>query len=262
MMQFERSKFREIPERLFHYTKPDAAWNIVTGGPAGQLCFLLKDAKSKNDSAELILGVSLLEKVRSYLSNKGQSSILEQIKNFDKVYLNSFTETGDIKHMIETYGNVRLEFDFRHIPLEVQLRECDYVKTPDVEELVKLYCKDLELTNEKRAEMRENRDCLFNYLNLQMGMIASIPLLKDVEKWGEEREWRQVFCSQPNDEFISLFQEESLRLKKTYPLHSLIGITIFADRKQKKETLRYYYRLKTWLKSKGLKTKIRIQYQW
>jgi hypothetical protein len=262
MMQFERSKFREIPERLFHYTKPDAAWNIVTGGPAGQLCFLLKDAKSKNDAAELMLGVSLLEEVRSYLSNKGQSSILEQIQNLDKVYLNSFTETGEIGHMIETYGNVRLEFDFRHIPLEVELRECDYVKSPDVEELVKLYCKDLELTNEKRAEMRENRDCLFNYLLLQMGMIMSIPLLKDVEKWGEEREWRQVFHTQENDEFVSLSPGEPLRLKKLYPLQSLIGITIFADKQQKKSTLQYYYKFKSWLMRNGLQTQIRIKYQW
>ena len=219
-MQFERSKFREIPGRLFHYTNANAAWNIVTGGPVGQLCFLLKDAKCKNDESELMLGVSLLEGVRSYLSNKGQSSILDQLQSFDNVYLNSFTETGDLGHMIKTYGNVRLEFDFSRVPLEVPLRECDYVISPDIHELVKLYCKDLEMTNEKRTEMRENIDSLINYLHLEMGMIQSIPLIKDVEVWGQEREWRQVFYSQENDEFVSLSSGEPLRLKKLYPLQN------------------------------------------
>ena len=262
MMQFERSKFRDVPERLFHYTKSDAAWNIVTGGPVGQLCFLLKDAKCKNDKSELMLGVSLLEGIRSYLTNKGQSSILDQLQCFDNVYLNSFTETGDPGYMIKTYGNVRLEFDFSRVRLEVPLRECDYVISPDIHELIMLYCQDLEMTNDKRNQMRENIGSLIDYLKLEMGLIQSIPLIKDVEVWGQEREWRQVFYSQPNDEFVSLFQEEPLRLKKTYPLHSLIGITIFADKQQKKSTLQYYYKFKSWLMRNGLQTQIRIKYQW
>ena len=260
MMQFERSKFREVPKCLFHYTKSSAAWNIVTGGPVGQLCFLLKDSKCKNDESELMLGVSLLEGVRSHLFNKGQSSILDQLRSFDNIYLNSFTETGTVEHMIKTYGNVRLEFDFTRVPLEVPLRECDYVISPDIDELVKLYCKDLELTNKKRIEMRENIDSLIDYLSLEMGMIQSIPLIKDVEVWGQEREWRQVFCSQKNDEFVRLSPGEPLRLKKLYPLQSLVGITIFADRQQKRSNLQYYYKFKSWLRHNGLQTQIRIQY--
>ena len=102
MMQFERSKFRDVPERLFHYTKSDAAWNIVTGGPVGQLCFLLKDAKCKNDKSELMLGVSLLEGIRSYLTNKGQSSILDQLQCFDNVYLK---EVSAVAGKDEAEGN-------------------------------------------------------------------------------------------------------------------------------------------------------------
>ncbi len=106
--------YRPIPDRLYHFTGGTAAFNIISGGRGKdkEICFWLKNAKSKNDAAELRLGVALLDGLQQYMRRNNRPSVINDVNiNPDLVYMNSFTE-GDIvtEHMLE-YGHFRLEFD-------------------------------------------------------------------------------------------------------------------------------------------------------
>jgi hypothetical protein len=169
-MPFVNSPFRDVPSRLYHYTNPDAAFSIISGGKCkGQeICFRLKNVRDKNDEAELKLGIELLERTRAHLKEKGISSLLFQMGQFDKAYVNSFSENGSLGHMVPMYGNTRLEFDFRGLQMESPIRECDYVRKEDVVELATLYCRDIDIYWDRLQNPYKETKDIFGFINAEM----------------------------------------------------------------------------------------------
>lgn len=259
-MPFVNSPFRNIPSRLYHYTNPDAAFCIISDGKrkGQEICFLLKNVKDKNDEAELKLGIELLERVLAHLKEKRTPSLLFQMGQFDKAYVNSFSENGSLDHMVSMYGNVRLEFDFRDLKMDSPVRECDYVREEDVVELATQYSRDIDVYRERLQNPCKETNDIFGFINAEMGIVMSLPLLKLVDEWSEEKEWRQVFFEQNPDSRIVSGRDGLPRMIVYYPANALKRITYFVNKDKKNKILPYYYKMKHFVCKKGWGVDVKI----
>lgn len=261
-MSIVRESYRPLPNRLYHFTRGDAAFSIISGGKGlnEEICFWLKNAQTKNDETELKLGAALTDRLKAYMHEHGRSSLFNEIIiNPGLVFINSFTEgEGVSDHMLEEYGNFRLEFDFRGCRLECAFRECSYFEESDIDELTACYCSTFDRYWPRISGEEKDINALFEYLREGMSAVMSIPLLKHRKEWEMENEWRQVFHRQPVDNRVFSMRDESPRMKVYYPATSLVGVTCYVDSKNKGKTLPYYYKIKEWVKRHGWKTKVSI----
>lgn len=254
--------YRPIPESLYHYTRGEAALNIISGGGGinKEICFWLKNAKSKNDSSELKLGKALVDGLQNYMNRNKRSSIFNEVEiNSELVYINSFTEESDIsEHMLDEYGNFRLEFDFRVCEQKNDIHECIYFKDEDIDELVNSYCATFDRDWQLISGAKKDIDALFDYLVEGMSAVRSIPLLKHMEEWEKENEWRHVLHRQPKDDRIFTLKDGTERMKAYYPVSTLKGITCFSSPIRKNKDLPYYYKMKHWVSNCGWDVKVKI----
>ena len=254
--------YRPIPERLYHYTKGDAAFSIISGGMGigDEICFWLKNAQSKNDSSELKLGMALIDGLQNYMHRNNRSSIINEVDiNPELVYINSFTEEENItEHMLDEYGNFRLEFDFRTCKQKNDIHECIYFKDDDIDELIQNYCSTFDRDWNLISGEKKDINALCDYLVEGMSAIRSIPLLKHMEEWEKENEWRHVLHRQPKDDRMFTLKDGTERMKAYYSLATLKGITCFSAFNRKSKDLPYYYKIKHWVAKCGWDVKTNI----
>ena len=254
--------YRQVPACLYHYTSGDASFSIISSGRGKneEICFWLKNALQKNDEAELRLGTSLIEGLQHYMRDCKRSSLVSEVRIDPKlVFINSFTETANVSpHMLKEYGCFRLEFDFRRNPYRSDIHECTYFRDEDISELMECYRSTFE--NDWPHISGDSKDiaALVDYLLQEMSAIRSIPLLKHVERWGLENEWRHVLHQQENDPRVFTLINGTPRMRVYYPADSLIGITCFMSKDNKGNVLSNYYRIKHWVRKNNWDTRVRI----
>ena len=260
-MPIVRAAYRPVPERLYHYTHGDSALNIITGGKeAGkEICFWLKNAKSKNDAAELKLGEALTEGLQKYMHDHNRSSMLNEIViNPDLVFINSFTEGEEVtKHLLTEYGNFRLEFDLRGSKCKNDIKECTYFKEEDIEELTECYSSTFDKYWPLISGEKKDLGALVEYLTEGMSAFMSIPLLKHQDEWAEEYEWRNVLHRQKDDGRVFIHQDGLPRMKVFYPASALTGITYFPLPKNEESDKGYYRAIGDWVKKQGWNTEVK-----
>lgn len=260
-MPIVRASYRQLPDRLFHYTSGSAALSIISGGGDDKICFWLKDAKSKNDPAELKLGIALTERLKQYLhEHDDRASLINEVKIVPElIYVNSFTENETVsEYMLKEYGNFRLEFDFRSCSCKNDIHECTYFEEKDIDELVACYCATFDHYWSQFSGEQKDISALMGYLVECMSAIHSIPLLKHLGEWGRENEWRHVLHQQPIDDRIFTLKDGSPRMKVFYPAAALVGVTCFMDGKTKSEVLPHYYKIKNWIRLHSWKTVVKF----
>lgn len=261
-MPIVRASYRPVPERLYHYTHGDAVHNIITGG-AGEneeICFWLKNARCKNDVAELKLGEALTEGLQKYMHDHNRASILNEIViNPDLVFINSFTEGEDVtNHLLTEYGNFRMEFDLRGCKCKNDIHECDYFTEDAIGELIDCYCSSFDRYWPLFSGENKDINALAEYLIEGMSAVRSIPLLKHQEEWEQESEWRHVFHRQKDDERVFIHPDGLPRMKVFYPACSLTGITYFPLAKDKESDLAYYRAISDWVNKQGWNTQVNM----
>lgn len=141
--------------------------------------------KNKNDAAELKLGTALADGLQQYMQRNNRRSVLNEINiNPDLVYVNSFTEMDISEHMLNEYGNFRLEFDFGSFRDRSEIRECAYFQEEDINTLVSQYCslfdRDWKLMSGEKKDVK----ALGDHLMQGLSAMISIPLLKHLDEWG------------------------------------------------------------------------------
>lgn len=254
--------YRQICDKLYHYTRGPAALNIIRGGRGAgkEICFWLKNASCKNDASELRLGSALVEGLQQYMRRKNRSSLINDVTiNPNLVYVNSFTEGKIVTgHMLKEYGNFRLEFDFRSCGFKSDIRECTYFQEEDIDELVAHYCSAFDREWQLISGTQKDYNALLNYLREGMSAVMSIPLLKHLDEWEEEKEWRHVLHQQPADERVFAMPDGSLRMKVYYPASTLTGITCFTTEEKKSEDLPSYCKINNWVKANKWKTQVKL----
>ena len=181
-MPIVRTSYRPIPESLYHYTRGASALNIISGGKGKdkEICFWLKNAKCKNDPAELKLGAALVTGLQQYMQRNHRSSLINEVTiNPELIYVNSFTEGKKIsEHMLKEYGPFRLEFDFRSFRHKRDIRECLYFQEEDIDELVGYYCSVFDKDWQSISGDKKDFNALCDYLLEGKSAVMSIPLLK------------------------------------------------------------------------------------
>ena len=250
------TSYRPILERLFHYTSGPAALSIISSGTGKdkEICFWLKNAKSKNDAAELKLGAALVDGLQHYMQRNNRSSLINEVNiNPELVYVNSFTEGDEAsEHMLNEYGHFRLEFDLRSYKNKSDIHECTYFKENDIDELVAHYCSVFDRDWQLISGEQKDINALCDYLLEGMSAVMSIPLLKHQDKWEEEKEWRHVLHQQTTD-------DRMLRMKVYYPASALTGITCFITDDKKSEELKFYYNIKNRVETKNWNTQVKLR---
>ena len=261
-MPLVRAQYRTIPVSLYHYTDGYAAYSIITGGhdKHDDVCFWLKNAKEKNDEAELRLGTVLTDRLRSYMQQHNRSSLFDEVKvDSELVFINSFSEGAQVSdYMLHEYGNFKLEFDFRKCRFKSDIHECDYFRDEDIEELTQCYCATFERDWLLMSGEQKDIPALMDYLMEEMSAIRSIPLLKHLEGWEQESEWRHVLHRQSPDDRMFSLSDGSQRMKVYYPAESLISVTCITSQSLKHRDLPYYYKIKDWVKRCGWRTSVLI----
>ena len=262
-MSIVGTSYRPILERLNHYTGGPAALSIISSGAGKdkEICFWLKNAKSKNDAAELKLGAALVDGLQQYMQRNNRSSLINEVNiNPELVYVNSFTEGGDAsEHMLNEYGHFRLEFDLRLYKNKSDIHECTYFKEEDIDELVQHYCSVFDRDWQLISGEHKDINALCDYLMEGMSAIMSIPLLKHLDEWGEEKEWRHVLHQQPMDDRIFTMPDGTLRMKVYYPASALTGITCFTTEAKKSGDLPFYYKIKHWVEVNKWETQVKLK---
>ena len=247
--------YRSLPARLYHYTSGVAAFSIISGGVRsdGEICFWLKNAKSKNDAAELKLGSALVDGLQQYMQRNNRSSVINEIViNPELVFINSFTQGEDVtKHMLEEYGNFRLEFDLRAYKHKNDIHECTYFHEEDIDELVRCYCATFDRDWKLISGDRKNISALIDYLVEGMGAVHSIPLLKHAREWEQEDEWRHVLHRQPEDERMFTLSDGTERMKVYYPASALTAVKCFSTSESLETDLIYLKRIKELVEEQG-----------
>ena len=245
-MSFVQAVNPPIPPRLYHYTSASNAMSILTSGIGGgeEICFWLKNCKEKNDEEEISLGKRLVDDVRNYLEKLGMHSMLEQITIQEElVFANSFTEAKVNQHMIDEYGNVRLEFDFRDYEHKRDLEKCQYLNESDVAELTELYISDF-----KSVKGIRNPGAAIFRIEKEWDIISKIATLKSEKEWNGEAEWRHVFHKQQQDGRIFIDADGKERMKVFYPQSTLTGITVFYDKEKTEAQIDWYKKFKSLVK--------------
>lgn len=229
MTEFLQVTRPETPSQLYHYTQPA---NIISMLDASNksVCFWLKNNKDKNDEKELKYGRELMEKVRNYLHTIGQSSLLDQMMDFDNSYSASFTEGILSDHMLSEYGTARLEFDFRNYAGE-HIFKCEYYSEEELEELCDVFIDDFKSMSSINAQSRTDLKLgkLFCCINLEWDLKTKIASIKLKDDWESEGEWRIVLHKQDFDDRYFVHTDGKERLKLNIPLTFLTGITLFYD---------------------------------
>lgn len=253
-MALVRASYRPIPERLYHYTNGMAAYSIISGGKGKdeEICFWLKNAKCKNDAAELKLGAVLVDGLQQYMKRNNRASVINEIDiTPELVFINSFTEGEDVtQHMLKEYGNFRLAFDLREYKHRNDIHECTYFKEEDIDELVQCYCATFDRDWKLISGVRKDINALVDYLAEGMGAVKSIPLLKYLEEWEEESEWRHVLHRQSKDERVFTLPDGAERMRVYYPASALIEIKCFSTRESKNMDLERLEKIKDWIVEK------------
>ena len=249
-MPIVATSYKTVPKRLYHFTSGAAAYSIISSnaGKDKEICFWLKNAKNKNDG------------LQQYMQRNNRRSVLNEINiNPNLVYVNSFTEMDISEHMLNEYGNFRLEFDFGSFRDRSEIRECTYFQEEDINTLVDHYCslfdRDWKLMSGEKKGINAQRD----YLMQGLSAMISIPLLKHLDEWGEEAEWRHVLYQQSIDDRMFFMSDGSLRMKSYYPASTLTSITCYTTQKNKNKDLPFYYKIKHWVKLNGWKTQVGIE---
>lgn len=234
MTQFVQALQPETPRLLFHYTKPKYIDNMLDV-QRNSVCFWLKNNKDKNDKKELKYGRELMEKVRAYFQSIGQPSMLDQIKDFDNSYSASFTEGVLDAHMLDEYGTVRFEFDFRKY--KEHIYKCEYYSEDDLTELYRVMISDIQsvdgITKESCNELKMAK--FFKQVTIEMDLISKIASIKLKNEWECEGEWRFVLHKQVNDERYFHDEDGYERLKMYIPIAYLTGITLFYNDNTKED---------------------------
>ncbi len=261
-MSIVRSAYQPVPERLYHYTHGDSALSIISGSSEvdKEVCFWLKNARSKNDAAELKLGEALTDGLQKYMHAHDRSSILNEIViNPDLVFINSFTEGEDVtSHMLTEYGNFRLEFDLRACKCKNDIKECAYFREEDIDELTECYCSTFDKYWPMISGETKDIGALFEYLTEGMSAVMSIPLLKHMDEWEQEREWRHVLHRQKDDERVFIHPDGLPRMKVFYPASVLTGISYFPLPKDEEWDMGYYRAISDWVETQGWKTQVKL----
>lgn len=246
-MSFILAPNPQIPSRLYHYTKASNAMSILTGGIGidKEICFWLKNCKEKNDDKETVLGQKLVESVRSFLIKEGMMSMLEQICIDEKsVFTNSFSEGEVNQYMLNEYGNIRLEFDFRSYKHNGKIEKCQYLTDEDVAELAQLYISDFKSVKGNRSE-----NALLLRIEREYDIVSKIATLKSEKQWEGEEEWRHIFHKQQQDSRIFTTVDGKERMKVYYPQSTLTGITIFYHKEKTDEQIEWYNKFKKLVKT-------------
>lgn len=253
-MALVRASYRPIPERLYHYTNGEAAYSIISIGIGTdeEICFWLKNAKSKNDAAELKLGAALVAGLQQYMKRNNRASVINEIDiKPELVFINSFTEGEDVtRHMLKEYGNFRLAFDFRAYKHRNDIHECTYFKVEDIDEIVQCYCAIFDRDWQMISGERKDINALVDYLAEGMGAVKSIPLLKHLEEWEEESEWRYVLHRQLKDERMFTLPDGTERMKVYYPAYALTEIKCLSTRESKDRDMSRLGMIKDWVVEK------------
>ena len=261
-MPIVRAAYRLLPEHLYHYTQGKSALNIITGGSGDdeEICFWLKNARCKNDAAELKLGEALTEGLQKYMHDHNRYSILNEIViNPDLVFINSFTEGEDVtNHLLTEYGNFRLEFDLRGCKYKNDIKECTYFKEENIPELTECYCATFDKYWPLISGETKDFSALCEYLMEGASAVMSIPLLKHLDEWEEECEWRHVLHRQVEDERMFTDSDGLPRMKVFYPASALMGITYFPLAKDKESDMAYYRAIEDWVRKQGWNTQVKM----
>ena len=240
---------RRIPNILYHYTDLDSALNIIQGGDNDEhaICFLLKNASSKNDELELKLGNIIINKVKEVVKNSGFNSFLNNVEyDPDKIYFNSFTENDEVnEYMLEEYGNVRLEFTFSHLSDHRYFSECNYLFRDDADEIADAYLSRFQV-----FKVSPSLISYCQYIPDFLSLIYQVPFIKFREKWAKESEWRHVFYEHHHDE--RKYQHNGFpKLKVFYPKKCLVGVTFFSLNGDDENKCKEYNTLQFHLQDKG-----------
>ena len=254
-MALVKASYRQLPARLFHYTNGNAALSIISGGVEvdKEICFWLKNARSKNDETELRLGAALIDGLQQYMQRNNRSSVINEINiNPDLVFINSFSDGEEVTtHMLKEYGNFRLEFDLRACKYKNDIHECTYFREEDIDELVGCYCAAFDRDWNLISGDTKNINALFDYLVEGMSAVHSIPLLKHSREWEQENEWRHVLYRQPIDERMFILPDGTERMRVCYPASSLTGIKCFSTYETVDNDLLSLETIKDWIVTKG-----------
>lgn len=229
MTEFKQTIHPPTPVQLYHYTQPANVLNMLN--PYSQsVCFWLKNNIDKNDEKELKYGRELMEDVRDYMHSIEQSSLLDQMNDFENSFSASFTEGILSPHMLNEYGTARLEFDLRGYKGE-RIYKCEYYSEEELAELRSIIIKDIKSMKDINAQSKDALKLgkLLSMFNLELDLISKIASIKLKDKWESEGEWRIVMHKQDSDDRYFVHTDGKGRLKLYIPITYLTGITLFYD---------------------------------
>lgn len=234
-MLFAR-KQKQIPERLSHYTNLEALKSILSNQDGKGICLWAFSNKYKNDDQEIKMGEYILKRVIEVLPFG--ASLLHRFSGYENTASVSFMEGEVNQHMLDIYGNYRLEFDLREIGvgfLSGGLVDCEYVSESHLKEYADEYCEMISNTLKSIPALQgiygqfaaPSINHLIDFFMMELDVMAKVLCLKG-EKWSEEMEWRKVFELKPNEVYIHYHHGKpyiDCYLDKT----TLTGITVFCS---------------------------------
>ena len=224
---------KQIPERLSHNTRIEELKSILSDKEGKGICFWAFSNRCKNDDQEIMMGKYMLKRVREVLPTN--ASLLHQFGGYDNTASVSFMDGQVNKHMLDFYGNFRLEFDLRKLGIGLLtggLVDCEYVAENELEEYANEYCTLISSTLNSIPKLQETYgkmsappiNNLIEFLMMEMDIMAKVICLKE-QKWSEEMEWRKVIEMKPNESihyyngrpYMEFYLDKS----------TLTGITVF-----------------------------------
>ena len=192
---------------MSHYTKIEALKSILSDKEGKGICLWAFSNRCKNDDQEIMMGEYMLKRVREVLPTN--ASLLHQFGGYDNTASVSFMEGHVNQHMLDVYGNYRLEFDLRQLGIGLLtggLVDCEYVAESELEEYADEYCALIRSTFNSIPKLQETYgkisappvNNLIEFLMMEIDIMAKVVCLKE-RKWSEEKEWRKVFEMKPKE---------------------------------------------------------------
>lgn len=257
---------RQIPKRLCHYTSLDALKSILSDEEEKGICFWAFSNKYKNDDQEIRMGEYMLKRI---LNSKSfpKASLLHQFRGYDNTASVSFMEGEVNQHMLDMYGNWRLEFDLRKIGVGILtggLIDCEYVAEDELKEYADEYCEmicgiynlipELQKKYGKTSVLPINN--LISFIMMENDIMSKVLGLKE-QKWSEEKEWRKVIEFKDGVEVLR--HNGKPYCKYHMDKSCLTGITVFSLQDSIDKAQNEADGLTSFLSEKGYQAKVQVE---
>ena len=263
MLQSRRQK--QIPERLSHFTSIEAAMSILSDIKEKGICLWAFSNRYKNDDQEIRMGEYMLKRVLKVLPG---SSLLHTFGGYENSASISFMEGEVNLHMLEEYGNIRLEFDLRGLGVGILsdgLIDCEYVSENELEEYADEYCEMISGTFNSIPALQKKFGKLstppitnlVSFFMMEHDLMQKVFCLKE-QKWSNEMEWRKVFPLKADDDSIQYLKERPY-VEYYLDKELLTGITIFCLNETLDKAQNDANTIKIFIAERGYKAKVRIE---